>query len=75
MPIFIRISRPTIAGLLSLLATSADCRAAELDLYVQKPDSQLGGISFHLTTSVFEPESERRRSSRPNLEIAPSPTL
>ena len=55
MPIFIRISRPTLAGLLSLLAISADCRAA-LDPYVQKPDSQLGGISFHLTTSVFEPE-------------------
>jgi len=50
VPIFIRISRPTLAGLLSLLAISADCRAA-LDPY-----SQLGGISFHLTTSVFEPE-------------------
>ena len=57
MPIFFRNSRPTLAGLISLLATSADCRAAgsELDLYVQEPHSQLGGISFHLTTSFLEP--------------------
>ena len=54
MPIFFRISRLTIVGVLSLLAARADCRAA-LDLCMQKPDSQLGGISFHLTTSFFEP--------------------
>jgi len=57
VPIFIRISRPTLVGLPSLLAASAACRVAgsELDLYVPKPDSQLGGISFHSTTSFFEP--------------------
>ena len=63
MPIFFRISRLTIVGLLSLLAASADCRAA-LDLCMQKPDSQLGGISSHLTTSFFEPGIEVKETAK-----------